>query len=248
MVARASELFLRPARKHLTVIPEEMRPINYWFNVVLAGARANDFARMAVDSEFAEVHRPIITKAPISTEAAASGSGGGDQEGLVLFCPTGGRNSEMARIRFYTCSGFSDALPLTRNRSAAKNLAIVLLFWQGDEPSEEEDSATKEAISDFQTRIAEISHLPPLCRPHTTVLSLKASENQEMCLSEFRARQQQVKVSTINCDDDSIDVLTGSLQTLCENIILHQRSTASSTRRFSVMPGNSVNRSRCTVM
>jgi len=237
-------LLFRPNRKHLTVIPEEMKPIKHWFNVVLAGARANDFARMAVESEFAECHRPSVTKMVPATEsvAASSAIGGGhandgNQDGLVLFCPTGGRNSELARLRFYTCTSFADALPLTRNRSAAKNLAIVLLFWQGDEPSEEADIATKEAISIFQTRISEISHLPPNCRPHTTVLSLKASASQESYLSEFRARQEQVKVSTISCKDDSEDVLAGSLQTLCENIIIHQRSAAFSTKtRFSVLP------------
>mmetsp|Transcript_6489 Transcript_6489/g.12601 ORF Transcript_6489/g.12601 Transcript_6489/m.12601 type:complete len:245 (-) Transcript_6489:57-791(-) len=236
MVSRASQVFTLRPRKHLTVIPEEMRPINYWFTVVLAGTKATEFARMAVDSEFAEIHRQCASKASNADVIAASNAGGGDEDTPVLFCPIGGRNNDLARVRFWTCSGFSEALPLIRDRSAAKNLAVVLLFWQEEVASEEEEDKTaNEAIGVFQTRIAEIAHLPPNCRPYTTVLSVKANANQESHLTDFRARQQQVKVSSISCEEASGDILAGSLQTLCQDIICHQRSAT--RKRLSVIDG-----------
>mmetsp|Transcript_90948 Transcript_90948/g.294346 ORF Transcript_90948/g.294346 Transcript_90948/m.294346 type:complete len:243 (-) Transcript_90948:257-985(-) len=207
------------SKPHLTLIPEDAFPISYRFNVVLVGATAKDFARIAVETEFAEAYRPKGQKASgLQNDQEAGHSS--EEDALVFFCPTGFGTRELARLRLQPCVSFSQSLPMSRDRATAMNTVVALLFWQvGHKPHPE--GAASEAIGDFQSRVMEIQHLPVNLRPYTALLAFEASESQEKQLNDFVGRQQ-VRVIPSFYSGDAEDVVPESLQTLCENAIKHQ--------------------------
>mmetsp|Transcript_1707 Transcript_1707/g.5129 ORF Transcript_1707/g.5129 Transcript_1707/m.5129 type:complete len:237 (-) Transcript_1707:7-717(-) len=200
-------------RPHLTLIPEEMRPINHRFQVVLVGETAGEFARRAVESEFAEAYRPKGLRRSEGDE--------GEPEGhLVCFCPTGTATGELARLRLQPCCHFSDALPLTHDRATALNLVVCFLFWRAG--ADGGTQATSECIRDFQARVAEIAHAPAHLRPFAALLAFEVSEGQEQQLRDFAGRQH-VGVAASFFAEASEEALAEALQSLCESVIRHQQ-------------------------
>lgn len=211
----------RKPKHHLTMIPEDLKPISYRFDVVLAGEKASEFAQTAVETEFALEH--MQKKADHHHHGAPLG--GDEEEEFVFFCPSDDSEAELARLRLRTCVGFSQHLPLSRDRAVARNLAVVLLFWHV-EPAEE---ATRDAISDFRTRLAEISHADAQCRPYTTLLAFGASGEQREKLGSLVSNQKMIKLDSSFYEEDTEECVVESLRKVCANTIAHLSVTYSSS-------------------
>lgn len=213
----------RKPKHHLTMIPEDLKPISYRFDVVLAGEKAGDFAQTAVETEFALEH--MQRKADHHHHHGSPATGGDDEEEFVFFCPPDESEAELARLRLRTCIGWSQHLPLSRDRAVARNLAVVLLFWHV-EPAEE---ATREAISDFRTRVAEIGHADVQCRPYTTLLAFGASDEQRANLESFVKNQKIIRLDSSFYEEDTEDCVVESLKKVCASTIAHMSVTYSSS-------------------
>jgi len=219
----------RKPKHHLTMIPEDEKPISYRFHVVLAGAKAHEFAQAAVDSEFALEHMQRNPRPSPSVGSTASKASVGDDdpdEEFVFFCPND--DGELARLRLSTCTGFSQHLPLSRDRATARNIVVVLLWWH----VAAEEEATEDAINDFRTRLAEIIHTPVHCRPYTTLLAFGASDEQRAELDNLVGNQKTIKVDLSFYEEDTEDCVIDSLKKVCAGTMAHlsvtyERSLAS---------------------
>lgn len=251
----------RKMKPILTLIPEEERAIAYRFSVVLVGANAHDYARQAVTSEMAEAYKPksktkakqaedlgqISEDGPQGAELQPGRKGNAQQPGhedkLVLFCPTGPNNKELARILLQPVCGFSDSLPFTKDEATAKYQIVVLLFWN----VEKDASSTSSTITEWYSRIAEINHQPSNLRPYTIVLAYEPDSEQERSLNEFTGKYKGVAPATV-IHDGSEDGITESLQDLAElcigrlkrnerssSIVLNSGDLPSDKARFCVI-------------
>lgn len=228
----------RKAKPMLTLIPEAENAINYRFNVALCGEQAKEVAHLAVESEMAEAYRPKggaahkkVEVKPISEEdeeehAAATTPSAHEHHGhhdddheeqLVVFCPTGVGTKELARLRLTPVVGFSDSLPLTKDKAVAVNLVVCFLVWKPNQTS-----TIADAISDFQGRMAEIIHTPAGCRPLVMLLAFEADDAQEKELSAFVERQKAVTITPLYLPDDGEDTVMDSLQSVCEAMVIKQ--------------------------
>jgi len=147
---------------------------------------------------------------------------GSDQNKLILYCPYSEQAKGIARIRFTALENFSESLPLTRDRMAAANQAVIFLFWHvkpGDERDEKTGrSPTEERIKDFMARIAEINFLPAHFRPACILCGFETEESQETQLDEW-AKKQKATVWTSYEPDDGEDTIMESVQKLCEKMV-----------------------------
>jgi len=123
--------------RSLTSIPEQERPVQHRFTVVLVGDFAQRFAEQAGESDMAEAFRPA--RRSTHSDGGIDLIAGAEKE-VVVFCPVDGGKA-LARLRLHPCSSFSESLPLTKDPVAAKAILVALLFWRRETSSEEEVAA-----------------------------------------------------------------------------------------------------------
>jgi len=252
----------RKPKHHLTMIPEDLKPISYRFHVVLAGEKADEFALAAVESEFAlehmqgqgkeHKHHGRSSLQSMSAGSLTSGQGSQQESGneeFVFFCPCPSDDSEcreLARLRLSTCISFTQSLPLSRDRAVARNLVVALLFWHVGSSEE----ATRDAISDYRTRLAEICHTPAHCRPYTTLLAFGATDEQRAQLENLVNMQKTVKVESSFFEDDAEANVVASLKRICERTIAHLSVTytRSSASRAAALKDSAATSCRCVAM
>jgi len=235
----------RKQRNHLTLIPEGASPITSRFNVALVGEQAEEFARIAVNTEFAEAYKPKacsqshIHGAQGGEEGADGHCGKHEEDPFVFFCPTGGVNTkELARLRLQPCVHFSDSLPLGKDRAQNMSVIVVFLFWRC--------TTVKDAINDFRSRMAEVVHQPASCRPCTALLAFRADAEQEGLLKEFVDKQQQTtKMYSEFFSQDNEETVIDALQNVCETAIKFQKIGRKSLT-FNNVDGDNALPKRCS--
>jgi len=218
----------RKAKPMLTLIPESDTPINFRFNCAIVGDPAKEFAHLAVESEMAEAYRPKgahkkTDVKPISEDEEHEDHHEAHHEKddqLVVFCPTGMGAKELARLRLSPVVGFSDSLPLSKDRAIASNLVVCFLVWHVGKKDGSESVSS--CVGDFSGRMAEIIHTPAGCRPLVTLLGFELNEAQEKELNAFCERQKAVSIIPMYFPDDSEDTVMDCLQSVCEAMIKNQ--------------------------
>mmetsp|Transcript_24581 Transcript_24581/g.47863 ORF Transcript_24581/g.47863 Transcript_24581/m.47863 type:complete len:284 (-) Transcript_24581:128-979(-) len=247
----------RKPKHHLTMIPEDLKPISYRFHIVLAGEKAKEFAQTAVESDFALEHmqrkeRDHAHASRFSVGAGSNYSSHGDVSSMdsvnedFFYCPSDESEAELARLRLSTCIGFSQSLPLSRDREVSRNLVVALLFWQVG-PA---DKATKDAISDYRTRLAEICHTPAHCRPYTTLLAFGANHEQRTQLEDFVRMQKTIKVDGFFFEEDTEDCVVKAMKQVCASTIAHLSVTyaSSSATKMASLRGTTSSSCGCAAM
>lgn len=239
----------RKPRPQLTLVPEdEKAAINFRFEVAIVGEGANEFAKMAVESEMAEAFHPKGYNAAADLTATIGGAtsnhsssklGGSEKEQLTLFCPIGDVSEKrgLARVRLICCESFSDSLPVHKEATVAMNTAIVFLFWRVDKGS---GSAAGDRVSDFTSRLAELNHGAPAdARPHAVVYGFDLDGDQESRLNDFLKKPLASGVQLEKFKEDNEDVVMEALTDLCEKIILAQnkrQTVAAAPRSIGEQP------------